>query len=59
MVHYYVYYTKVDERGKENTFYERTCGTPGAADDRVKELKTRESIKDAFWSNDTVKGAFY
>jgi len=60
--HYYVYYTKI-EKGVEVIIYERTCGTEQGANDRVGILTSGKSfwgkVHRAFWSNDTVKGAFY
>lgn len=53
--HFYVYY-------KSNNIwvYERTCGTEGAAKNRVKELKEVYKKDDAkYLINEVLEGAFY
>lgn len=53
MDRYYVFYTK----GSDN-FYERTCGSKKAAEDRVKNLKKTHDNAEHF-ENEIPKGYKY
>lgn len=50
-MHYYIYYIKDNQ-----IFYERTCGTKKAAENRVEELK--KTYPNAVYSNDVIIGAY-
>ena len=47
MIHFYVFYTK-----DGNNFYERTCGTKEAAQERVDKLKN--IYDDAIWFENEI-----
>jgi len=47
MKHFYVFY-----KNKGNNFYERTCGTKDAAEQRVKHLKN--IYDDAVWFENEI-----